>query len=255
MNNEAQAVDWTGYLKQYDNMVGVNPEYARVLDDVLTRLRRLALEEGSLVADVGCGTGQFTLRAAAEHPRLRFLAVDSDGAALRLLTQKASERGLQNITVVEADARAWRSPEPVALCVFNHSLYTLGPLEAENGPLAALSVARQQTRPGGYLVATDIQRQLRYRRWALYILWSAIRQLGWRGALRLFRSNPDVRQANVAIERAQIRGDYALGSLEGFSRLVRRAGYADILSTRDDLYRPGFLGRAIDNQVVARCAH
>lgn len=245
-------VDWTQYLRQYDMMVSLNRSYAAVKRSVVGLMgEALAGEDGGLVVDVGCGTGQLLIEVAPRFPQVSFLGVDADQACLALLSERVRAGGLRNVQLQCSDARSWRAPEPVRVCSFMHSLYTLGPLDDPEGPRAALTHARAALRPGGHLILTDIQRRLRYRRWAAYIFVTAVREHGLFTALRIFKDNASARHANIAIERAQRAGRMVLADLDECVQLVRSVGFERIIHASDKLYAPGVLGEPIDNQVVA----
>lgn len=245
-------VAWADYLRQYDTMISINPSYEAVRTSVLSHVERAQLRDGAWVVDVGCGTGQVLLPLARRYPRARFLGVDADEGCLALVREKAEAEGLRNVELQNADARRWQAPGPVAVCVFTHSLYTLGALHDPQGPRKALEHARSCLEPGGRLVLTDIQRRLDYKRWALYLFLSSGRRFGLRKTLATFAANASARRANIAIEKSQRRGDMILASLPECRRLVESAGFSEILHASEDLYAPGPLGRPIDNQVVAR---
>lgn len=62
-------------------------------------MRALALRPGERVADVGAGSGYFTLRVArAVGPSGRVLAIDVNPDLLELLDRRAKEAGLANVT-------------------------------------------------------------------------------------------------------------------------------------------------------------
>ncbi len=67
-------------------------------------LRRLRLEPGHTVWDVGAGTGSVSVECALSCPRGRVFAVEKDPAALALLGTNRARFGLSNLTVVEGTA-------------------------------------------------------------------------------------------------------------------------------------------------------
>ncbi len=74
--------DWWGIRRLYDNPNEYCP----------------CVTNGQMVADLGCGSGYYTLALAeCVGPEGRVYAVDSDGKAIRALERKAEERGYHNI--------------------------------------------------------------------------------------------------------------------------------------------------------------
>jgi arsenite methyltransferase len=82
----------------------------------------LGLAPGSVVADLGSGTGYFTLRfARAVGASGRVFAIDTDTSLLGAIARKAAEEGLTNVVPVEATER-FEPPAPVDL-VFLSNVY------------------------------------------------------------------------------------------------------------------------------------
>ena len=61
---------------------------------------------GPLELEIGSGAGAFALGYAARHPGRRYLAIEWRKKYARELEHRARARGLSNLRVVEADARA-----------------------------------------------------------------------------------------------------------------------------------------------------
>jgi tRNA (guanine-N7-)-methyltransferase len=61
---------------------------------------------GPLELEIGSGAGAFALGYAARHPTVRYVAIEWRKKYARELEHRARARGLPNLRVVEADARA-----------------------------------------------------------------------------------------------------------------------------------------------------
>ena len=61
---------------------------------------------GPLEVEIGSGAGAFALCYAARHPSRRYVAIEWRKKYARELEHRARARGLSNLRVVEADARA-----------------------------------------------------------------------------------------------------------------------------------------------------
>ncbi len=61
---------------------------------------------GPLELEIGSGAGAFALGHAARHPEVRYVAIEWRKKYARELEHRARTRGLRNLRVVEADARA-----------------------------------------------------------------------------------------------------------------------------------------------------
>src|SRR5574341_610178 len=77
-------------------------------------IKRLTLERGDLVVDVGCGTGlNFALLQAAIGPEGRIIGVDLTDAMLNQARQRAAEHGWKNVELVQSDAAQYEFPTQV----------------------------------------------------------------------------------------------------------------------------------------------
>ncbi|MGZ6077538.1 MAG: tRNA (guanine(46)-N(7))-methyltransferase TrmB [Myxococcaceae bacterium] len=61
---------------------------------------------GPLELEIGSGAGAFALGHAARHPGVQYVAIEWRKKYARELEHRAKTRGLRNLRVVEADARA-----------------------------------------------------------------------------------------------------------------------------------------------------
>ncbi|MDB4944691.1 MAG: ubiE 5 [Labilithrix sp.] len=141
-----RGADW---LDRADRAATEQPEH--VLDV-------LAIREGSTVADVGAGSGYFTVRLARRvGPRGRVLATDLQPEMLALLREKAAAAKLANVVPVlatETDARLPRGEVDLVLMVdvyheLPHPAATLAQLRtslARDGRLALVEYRAEDPR-------------------------------------------------------------------------------------------------------------
>ena len=61
---------------------------------------------GSLILDLGCGNGRFTLLSALARPSVPHIALDSDPMHLRYLRRRLAQRGITNVQLYIGDAAA-----------------------------------------------------------------------------------------------------------------------------------------------------
>ena len=73
----------------------------------------LALAPGQAVADIGAGTGYFTVRLARSAARPTVYAVDIEKAMVDYVRQRAAKEGLKQVVAVQASATRANLPEPV----------------------------------------------------------------------------------------------------------------------------------------------
>jgi ubiquinone/menaquinone biosynthesis C-methylase UbiE len=114
-------------------------------------LRGLGLGSGSRLVEFGCGTGQFTLEAAAVCDAV--VAVDVSPVMLRALTAKLSER---NVTNVDAELAGFLTYEHEGdPADFVYSRFALHHLP-DFWKAVALERIRRMTRTGGVLRLWDV---------------------------------------------------------------------------------------------------
>jgi ubiquinone/menaquinone biosynthesis C-methylase UbiE len=73
----------------------------------------LALTPGQAVADLGAGTGYFTVRLARAPARPTVYAVDIEKAMVDYIAQRAAKEGLKQVIAVQGTTTAANLPEPV----------------------------------------------------------------------------------------------------------------------------------------------
>jgi SAM-dependent methyltransferase len=78
-------------------------------------LDALSLERGSIVADIGAGTGYFSARIAKRIPGGKIYAADVEPDMVRYLRERAGKEHLTNIIAVQAALDAANLPEPASI--------------------------------------------------------------------------------------------------------------------------------------------
>jgi ubiquinone/menaquinone biosynthesis C-methylase UbiE len=73
----------------------------------------LALAPGQAVADIGAGTGYFTVRLARSAAKPKVYAVDIEKAMVDYVRQRAAKEGLTQVVAVQASPTSANLPEPV----------------------------------------------------------------------------------------------------------------------------------------------
>jgi SAM-dependent methyltransferase len=131
--------------------VPLSPQHAELLLD------RLDLRPGLRIADLGCGWGEFLLRAVSRAMgegvpgagQVAGIGVDTDTAALSRGRALARERGLDRwVEFAEADAAAWRGRADRVLCT--------GSAHAFGSSQAALNALAEVVPGGGRLLFGDV---------------------------------------------------------------------------------------------------
>jgi len=117
---------------------------ARVID-------ALVLKAGMAVADIGAGTGYFSMRLA--RVPVSVLAVDVEPAMIDYLKKRAASEQLSNVTPVLATATSPNLPEPVDVVLVVDTYHHL-PNRA-----AYFRDLRKSLKPGGRVAIVDFRKE------------------------------------------------------------------------------------------------
>jgi SAM-dependent methyltransferase len=112
----------------------------------------LKLVPDATVADIGAGTGYFSVRFAHMLPKGRVYAVDLEPDMVKYLTERAKKENLANMTPVAAAPDDPRLPAPVDLAIFVDVYHHVA------DRLRYLQKLRDSIKPGGRVAIIDFQR-------------------------------------------------------------------------------------------------
>jgi predicted methyltransferase len=117
-------------------------------------LAAAAIQPGMSVADIGAGTGLFTMMfAEAVKPGGRVYAIDISQAFIDYIRQTAQARKRANITAIVGDGIEVPLPEASVDLVFMSDVY-----HHFEHPGQTLASIRKALRPGGRMVVVDYER-------------------------------------------------------------------------------------------------
>ena len=134
--------------KQYQQTLE-NPDRVAALQ-VDRVIATLAVTPGSKIADLGAGSGVFTLPLAkAAGPTGKVYAIDVDAGLLAIVAEKAKAAGVTTVETIAAGATDPKLPEPVDLLFICDTMHHL--------PNQASYVKQfdKLLRPGGRVVVID----------------------------------------------------------------------------------------------------
>jgi len=170
-------------------------------------VQRASMSSGAMVLDLACGTGDFSQIVLQSYPGATVVAVDLTERMLQLARRRCRAK------VLCADAVALPFPDKLFDCVFvGYGLRNFSNLES------ALREIHRVTRPSGRLVSLDFFLPVNrfWRRLYLGYLYAQGAFWGFllHGRPRLYTYIPDSLRSFV--------------SIEDFSSLLRRMGYARV---------------------------
>ena len=110
----------------HEHQFGEADKWAAVFDDPKRDewqkpnevIKALALKPEAIVADIGAGTGYFTVRLARVLPKGKVYAVDLEPDMVRHLAARAKRDELPNVVAVQAAIDDPRLPEKVDVALF-----------------------------------------------------------------------------------------------------------------------------------------
>jgi SAM-dependent methyltransferase len=112
----------------------------------------LKLAPDATVADIGAGTGYFSVRFAHMLPKGRVYAVDLEPDMVKYLTERARKENLANLTAVAAAPDDPRLPAPVDLAILVDVYHHVPDRERY------LRKLRDSIKPGGRVAVIDFRK-------------------------------------------------------------------------------------------------
>ncbi len=108
-----------------------------------------ALEQGADVADVGCGSGLALCLLGEAFPKSRFTGFDFSEEAIGVARNRASDRGLSNVSFEVADAAALEVDGQFDLVT------TFDAVHDQSQPAKVLKAIHRMLRPGGTYLCVE----------------------------------------------------------------------------------------------------
>jgi predicted methyltransferase len=114
-------------------------------------IQALALKPDAVIADIGSGTGYFSVRFANMTPKGRVYGVDTEPDMVKFLAERAKREGLKNVTAVTGAPDDPRLPEKADLIILVDVYHHVGDRERYFRQL------QKSLRPGGRLAVIDFR--------------------------------------------------------------------------------------------------
>src|SRR5436190_10954413 len=115
-------------------------------------IEALDIKRGQSIADIGAGTGYFSVRLAKSPAAPTVYAVDIEPAMVEYLRKRAAGEGLANIVPIQADADRANLPQPVDVVMIVNTYHHIGQREAYFREL------RKSMTTGGRLAVIDFSK-------------------------------------------------------------------------------------------------
>ena len=112
-------------------------------------IRALAMSSDSRVADIGAGTGYFTVRLARAVPKGVVFAVDIEKKMVEHIAARARDEGLTNVRGVEGGVTSPNLPEPVDLVLMVNSYHHI------DRRAAYMEALKGSLKPGGRIAIIE----------------------------------------------------------------------------------------------------
>jgi len=114
-------------------------------------IQALALKPDAVIADIGSGTGYFSMRFANMTPKGRVYGVDIEPDMVKYLTERAKREGLKNVTAVAGAPDDPRLPEKADLIILVDVYHHVGDRERYFRNL------QKSLKPGGRIAIIDFR--------------------------------------------------------------------------------------------------
>lgn len=114
-------------------------------------IQALGLKPDAVIADLGSGTGYFSVRLARSFPAGRVYGLDTEPDMVKYLAERAQREGLANLKALQARPASPQLPEPADLIVLVDVYHHV---EGRERYFRALQAA---LRPGGRVAVIDFR--------------------------------------------------------------------------------------------------
>ena len=143
----------------HQHSFGGAEEWSKVFDDPKRDawqkphevIQALALKPDAVIADIGAGTGYFSVRFAHMVPKGRVYAVDTEPDMVKHLAERAKRNGLANVTAVAGAPDNPRLPEKADVVVMVDVYH---PVDARERYFRKL---QDSLKPGGQVAIIDFR--------------------------------------------------------------------------------------------------
>lgn len=213
------AVNWATYAQQYDMLLSYNPFYQQLHQAVVEQVKRWEIPTGGTLADIGAGTGNYSLVMANLFPQATILHFDND-EGMNAAARAKRPVSLTNHHIYQSGAEEIElAPESLDGLISIHALYTFP------NPTQVLENMYDWLRPGAPAVLVNAGRIVNVRSWQLAIGWHLLRHYGLRKTLQILKEGKEVSRQNAYIRDMQRQGIFWTHTHDEFCEAVHQAGF------------------------------
>lgn len=205
--------------QQYDMFMSYNPYYQSLHQEVTGYLRNWKIPSGSTLADIGAGTGNYSVEMARIFPQATILHFDND-EGMNAVTAAKRPVSMTNHHIYRQHVDDIQMPdESLNGLISIHALYTFP------DPATSLRRMYQWLEPGAPAILVNTGRIMNVLSWQIAIGWYLLRHYGLRKSLDIMRRGKEVSRQNAHIRDRQRRSLYWTHTHREFVEAVRKAGF------------------------------
>ena len=215
-----EKVSWKTYAQKYDMLLSFNPFYQEVHRKVMQSVCKWEIDENDSIADVGAGTGNYSLDIARQFPQANILHIDNDQGMNEVTMKKRSESNITNHRILDKGIHDVQLESgSLKALVSIHAIYTFPK------PEKALNKMYDWLEPGGYAVLVNAGRVVRVLDWQIAIAWYLLRNYGFKKTWQIMKEGKEVSKQNAYIRDMQIRGEFWTHTHEEFCEAIQNVGF------------------------------
>jgi ubiquinone/menaquinone biosynthesis C-methylase UbiE len=234
-----EGIDWTNYARRFDLLSDLLPAYRQNIEALKAHIRDRRLRGSVRIADIGAGTGNFSIAAAELLPEAEISHVDFNSSMNQVARAKYESAQLSNITIIEDHVQRIEFEQnslDLAICV--NVLYAVPPQE-----ILARKI-RDWLKPDGTLFIIDFGRKQNAFDWGMHLFRNMLSGRNTRKHLEFLFTGRDAISQAFRGRRSQSNGSYWMHSTEEFRQFLVDAkfqvdtiypcyrGYADLAICR-----------------------
>ncbi|MEL7120136.1 MAG: methyltransferase domain-containing protein [Bacteroidota bacterium] len=232
-------VNWRRYAQTYDILLEYNPFYQQLFKEVIAEVKQWDIKKDDFIADIGAGTGNYSIKMAQLFPQAEIFHIDNDGGMNAVTRDKIEKTPLRNHHFLEKDIEdVYMASNSLRAIISIHALYIF------QDPKMVLTYMFNWLEFGGYAIFVDPGRVANMLNWQLAIGQHLIRKYGLRKTMEIMKQAREINDQNAYIRERQLRGELWTHSHQEFCEAVNEAGFT-IISSKKTF-------RGISDLVIAR---